>query len=274
MKHLIRRHAALLPALAADAGACGACFRAGNLQARPRRLSLRAGGRDRSASPRCGAPRPSSMRSMPGSLPKPYDKIGFGGLKIEAAHRRGRRRHQASRGIAQRLRARPVDAVLGYVSSGDCLAVSPAAEELKKLLVLFDCGTPRIFEENKFKYVFRTAAHGAMDNVAMARYLVKRGGDQEVPDVGAINQDYAWGQEIRGKTSRAASGAARAGSESKRVELWPKFGAGQYGTGVQPCCRRIRHLFGLFEPVGRRSAGLRAASGAAWPHEKIAVGWC
>ena len=68
-----------------------------------------------------------------------------------------------------------VDAVLGYVGSGDCLAVSPAAEELKQLLVLFDCGTPRIFEEAKYKYVFRTAAHGAMDNVAMARYLVKRG---------------------------------------------------------------------------------------------------
>ena len=31
-----------------------------------------------------------------------------------------------------------VDVVLGYISSGDCLAVAPIAEELKKMLVLMD----------------------------------------------------------------------------------------------------------------------------------------
>ena len=51
-----------------------------------------------------------------------------------------------------------VDVVLGYIGSGDCLAVAPIAEELKKMLVLMDCGTPRIFEEAKYNYVFRTAA--------------------------------------------------------------------------------------------------------------------
>ena len=38
---------------------------------------------------------------------------------------------------------------VGYVGSGDCLAVAPAAEEMKKFLILYDCGTPRIFEEYK-----------------------------------------------------------------------------------------------------------------------------
>ena len=37
--------------------------------------------------------------------------------------------------------------VIGYISSGDCLGIAPVAEELKKLTVLFDCGTPRIFED-------------------------------------------------------------------------------------------------------------------------------
>ena len=54
---------------------------------------------------------------------------------------------------------------------GDCLAVAPIAEELKKMLVLMDCGTPRIFEENKYNYVFRTAAHATMDNVGLIRYM-------------------------------------------------------------------------------------------------------
>ena len=50
-----------------------------------------------------------------------------------------------------------VDAVVGYISSGNCLAVTPVAEELKALTVYFDCGTPRIFEEKARKYVFRAA---------------------------------------------------------------------------------------------------------------------
>ena len=49
-----------------------------------------------------------------------------------------------------------VDIVIGYISSGDCLAIAPVAEELKKLTILFDCGTPRIFEDASYKYVFRT----------------------------------------------------------------------------------------------------------------------
>ena len=30
-----------------------------------------------------------------------------------------------------------------------------------------DCGTPRIFEDSKYNYVFRTAAHATMDNVGL-----------------------------------------------------------------------------------------------------------
>ena len=54
------------------------------------------------------------------------------------------------------------------------ISMAPIAEELKKMLVLMDCGTPRIFEDNKLQYVFRTASHAAMDNVALVRYLKSR----------------------------------------------------------------------------------------------------
>ena len=67
-----------------------------------------------------------------------------------------------------------VDAVVGYVSSGSCLAVTPVAEELKALTVLYDCGTPRIFEEKARSYVFRVSPHATMDNVAAARYLLMK----------------------------------------------------------------------------------------------------
>ena len=164
-----------------------------------------------------------------GTLPKPYDKIGFGGLKLEVQliDEAGGATKQVEE-LRNAFERDHVDAVLGYVSSGDCLAVAPAAEELKRLLIFFDCGTPRIFEENKFKYVFRTAAHGAMDNVAMARYLVKRG--IKVSDVGAINQDYAWGQDLW-KDFKGSLAQLEPQAKAK-VELWPKFGAGQYGTEI------------------------------------------
>ena len=50
---------------------------------------------------------------------------------------------QEFRNLVQREK---VDAVLGYVSSGDCMAVPQVAEELKAFLVLYYCGTPRVFD--------------------------------------------------------------------------------------------------------------------------------
>ncbi len=164
-----------------------------------------------------------------GVLPKPYDKPGFGGLTVETVmideNGGATKQVQELRNAYERDQ---VDAALGYIGSGDCLAVAPAAEELKKFLILMDCGTPRIFEENKFHYVFRSAAHGAMDNVALARYIASR--KLAVSDIGAIDQDYAWGQDSW-KDFKASM--ARLDPEAKaKVELWPKFGAGQYGTEV------------------------------------------
>ncbi len=66
-----------------------------------------------------------------------------------------------------------VDAIVGYISSGNCLAVAPVAEELQVLTVFWVCGTLR-FEENSYKYVFRTAPHATMDYVAGAHYVVDR----------------------------------------------------------------------------------------------------
>ena len=212
------------------------CSRRQRIQIGLRRLSLRARGQS------FGNPAWEGAKTVidalnAGSLPKPYDKVGFGGLKIEVhlIDEAGGATKQVEE-MRNAFERDHVDAVLGYVSSGDCLAVSPAAEELKKLLVLFDCGTPRIFEENKFKYVFRTAAHGAMDNIAMAHYLVKRG--IKVTDVAAINQDYAWGQDswkdFKGSLAQLEPQA------KTKVELWPKFGAGQYGTEISTLLQEIR----------------------------------
>jgi branched-chain amino acid transport system substrate-binding protein len=164
-----------------------------------------------------------------GAAPAPYNKVGFGGLKLEMVlvdeAGGAAKQVQEMRNLYQR---EEVDAIIGYIGSGDCLAVAPAAEELKKFLVLMDCGTPRIFEEASPKYVFRTAAHAAMDNVSLARYLKAKG--IKADSFNLINQDYAWGQDSR--ADFLAAMAQQLPGAKPGVDLLPKFGAGQYGTEV------------------------------------------
>ena len=164
-----------------------------------------------------------------GQAPAPYNKKGFGGMTIEALYvdenGGATKQVQELRNLYDREK---VDAVVGYVGSGDCLAVAPVAEEMKKFLILYDCGTPRIFEDGKYNYVFRTAAHATMDNVALARYLKSR--NVPVKSFNMINQDYAWGQDSRKDfmfSMEKLYPDAKPGED-----LLPKFGAGQYGTEI------------------------------------------
>ena len=69
----------------------------------------------------------------------PYAKKGINGLEIETVllDEAGGATKQAEefRNLVQRQK---VDAVIGYISSGDCLAIAPAAEELGVPTIFFD----------------------------------------------------------------------------------------------------------------------------------------
>jgi len=164
-----------------------------------------------------------------GTLPAPYRAKGFGGNPVEMVliDEAGPTSNVVTeyRNLVQR---RNVDLVIGYVSSGSCLAVAPVAEELKTLTVLFDCGTPRIFEEATYRYVFRTAAHATMDSVAAAKYV-----KDTLPNavrVAGINQNYAWGQDSW--RDFAASIKVVMPSVEITTSQMPKLFAGQYGTEI------------------------------------------
>jgi branched-chain amino acid transport system substrate-binding protein len=162
-----------------------------------------------------------------GTVPAPYRGKGFAGRPVELVilDEAGGPQKQVSeyRNLVSR-----VDAVVGYISSGDCLAIAPVAEELKKLTVLFDCGTPRIFEDASYKYVFRTGPSGTMDNVSIALYLVER--MPNVKSIAGINQNYAWGQDSWGDFE-AAMKTLRPGIEVKTSQM-PKLMAGQFGAEI------------------------------------------
>ena len=164
-----------------------------------------------------------------GTAPAPYDKKGFGGLAIEPIYvdeaGGATKQVQELRNLYDREK---VDAVVGYVSSGDCLAVAPAAEEMKRFLLLYDCGTPRVFEERDYEYVFRTASHATMDNVSLAHYLKRN--DIKIDSINYINQDYAWGHDSL-KDFQLAMKVLYPDAKTGE-DLRPKFGAGQYGTEI------------------------------------------
>jgi branched-chain amino acid transport system substrate-binding protein len=164
-----------------------------------------------------------------GKVPAPYTTKGFGGTAIELVviDEAGGTTKQVSefRNLVSRQN---VDYVIGYISSGDCLAVAPVAEELKKVTLLVDCGTPRVFEEASYKYVFRTRPHATMDAVAAALYL-----NDHYPDIktyGGINQNYAWGQDSWNDFDLSMK--AIKPQTTVTTSQMPKFGAGQYGAEI------------------------------------------
>jgi branched-chain amino acid transport system substrate-binding protein len=164
-----------------------------------------------------------------GTAPAPYNTVGLGGAKIETkfVDEAGSTAQVVTeyRNLVQRDR---VDAVVGYISSGSCLAVTPVAEELKALTVYYDCGTPRIFEEAPRHYVFRPSPTATMDNVGAARYLVAK--KKDVTRYSGINQNYAWGQDSWRDFVSAMGVLAPKAKIDK--ELFPKLFAGEYGAEI------------------------------------------
>jgi len=164
-----------------------------------------------------------------GKAPAPYDKRGFGGRPLEliVIDEAGASTKQVSeyRNLVQR---QGVDFVIGYISSANCLAVAPVAEELQRLTIFFDCGSPRLFEESDYKYVFRTRATMVMDAVGAAMYLAQTRPDLKT--VAGINQNYAYGQDSW-RDFEMALKVLKPEVEIVNVQM-PKFGAGQYGPEI------------------------------------------
>tara|TARA_R110001583_G_scaffold195486_1_gene374122 strand:- start:8940 stop:10229 length:1290 start_codon:yes stop_codon:yes gene_type:complete len=164
-----------------------------------------------------------------GELQAPYNTKGINGRTITPVFvdEAGGATKQASeyRNLVER---QGVDAVIGYISSGDCLSVPAVAEEMKTLTVLFDCGTPRVFEENEFKYVFRTGPTATMDNVAASRYINSEIGD--LAAVSGINQNYSFGQESWADFSDSLNQIKP--EVTVATKQFPKIYAGQYGAEV------------------------------------------
>ena len=121
-----------------------------------------------------------------------------------------------------------VDAVIGYTSSANCLAVAPVADELKKLTIIHICGTYQLFEKEPRKYVVRASSQGVTDNIASALYAVSVKPD--IKTVAAINDDYAWGRDSWDLFSHALKRIKPDVQILDDAVLWPKAFIGEYSA--------------------------------------------
>jgi branched-chain amino acid transport system substrate-binding protein len=164
-----------------------------------------------------------------GTLPAPYDRPGLAGARIEARiiDEAGSTANVVTefRNMVQRDGAR---VVVGYFSSANCLATAPVADELRTLLVIYGCGTKRLFEDTSYKFVFRPTPHTTSDNVAAAHYVRTR--FPQLKSFSGVNQNYSWGLDNWEDFVLAMKAVNPQAAVDK--ELFPKLFAGEYGAEI------------------------------------------
>ena len=164
-----------------------------------------------------------------GTLPSPYNTKGLGGAPVEAKiiDEAGSANTVVTefRNLVERD---GMNVIVGYVSSASCLAVAPIAEQLKALTIIYACGTSRLFEGASYEYVFRVSPHTSSDNIAAARYVLRKFPGLE--SYSGINQNYSWGQDAWADFS----GAMKILSPSTKSQeaLFPKLFSGEYGAEI------------------------------------------
>ncbi|MGZ0189595.1 MAG: ABC transporter substrate-binding protein, partial [Alphaproteobacteria bacterium] len=165
-----------------------------------------------------------------GTLPAPHNTKGFAGATLNPVYtdEAGGNSKQVAeyRNLVQK---QEVDSIVGYISSGSCMAMAPVAEELKKLTVMSVCGTPRLFEEKNRDYVFRTQSNAVGDSIAAARYMAEK--FPEMNTYSGINQNYAWGQDSWKFFDLAMKHLNKDAKPSSNPQF-PKIFSGQYSAEI------------------------------------------
>ena len=107
-----------------------------------------------------------------GTMPAPYNTKGFAGATMNPIFSDesggGTKQVGLFRDFVQKQN---VDAMIGYISSGNCMAIGPVADEVKMLTIFSTCGTERLYEEKLRSHVFRTQGNAVGDSLGAAKYL-------------------------------------------------------------------------------------------------------
>ena len=144
-----------------------------------------------------------------------YIDEGVGGDKMLSEYRR-------------LVQEQGVRTFLASISSGSCNTIAPVAEDMKVLNVMWDCGTEKILEDRRYKYVVRTQGNATSEMVATVLYLMKT--RPKFSTIAVVNQDYAWGRdswEIFLNTLKVFLPDVKV-----VAEMFPKLGAPDFSTEI------------------------------------------
>ncbi len=121
-----------------------------------------------------------------------------------------------------------VEITMAAVSSGNCKKLVRLAEELKIPNIMWDCGTQKIFEDNSYKYSYRTQANATPEMLSTVLYLLKVKPD--IKSIAVLNQDYAWGRD---SWHMFLTALKRLKPDVKVLaEFFPKFGSPDFSTEI------------------------------------------
>ena len=154
---------------------------------------------------------------------------GIGGVKVSATYiDEGTGADKLLSEYRRLVQEQGVRTMLSAISSGNCNVIAPVAEDLKVLNIAWDCGTEKLLESKRYKYVVRTQANATTEMVATVVYLLKT--RPNFTTIAVVNQDYAWGRdswEIFLNTLKALKPDVKV-----VAEMFPKLGAADFSTEI------------------------------------------
>ena len=119
-------------------------------------------------------------------------------------------------------------AMIAALSSANCLALAPVAEQLQMPTFMWNCDTHQLFLKDKYKYVYRTNSSTVPEFIASALYPLSV--DDKFKTVAIINPDYAFGRDA-GLIFKETLKALKPDVEIV-AELYPKLGSPSYNTEI------------------------------------------
>lgn len=178
---------------------------------------------------------PAAAYGMPGKnaadlmIEQINAKGGFGGVPITPTYVDEAQGTQGIIAEYRRLAGDPKNQVMmAALSSANCLALAPIAEQLEVPTVGWNCDTHQLLLDGKSKYVFRPNGNTVPEFIAYAIYLLAHKPD--IKTVAIINPDYAFGHDAA-KIFKAALQALKPDIQIV-AELFPKLGSPNYQTEI------------------------------------------
>jgi branched-chain amino acid transport system substrate-binding protein len=178
---------------------------------------------------------PAAAYGMPGrnAAELVIDQInkagGIGGVPIKPTYVD---EAQGTDGVVAEFRKLASDnnnqAMIAALSSANCLALAPVAEQLKMPTFMWNCDTHQLFLKDRYKYVYRTNSSTVPEFVASVLYLLSVKPD--VKKVAIINPDYAFGRDA-GLIFKETLKALKPDAEIV-AELYTKLGSPSFNTEI------------------------------------------